>query len=75
VSRIITGKFHMSLGPVRLPDVIEDAGHRVTGYANSQDRVDALRAGFQMHVSKPVTPSELAAAVASLVVDRVRSAG
>ena len=39
----------------------------LTGYANPQDRVDALRAGFQMHVSKPVTPAELAAAVASLV--------
>jgi len=39
----------------------------LTGYANQQDRVDALRAGFQMHVSKPVTPAELAAAVASLV--------
>jgi PAS domain S-box-containing protein len=39
----------------------------LTGYANPQDRADALRAGFQMHVSKPVTPAELAAAVASLV--------
>ena len=39
----------------------------LTGYAAQQDRVDALRAGFQMHVSKPVTPAELAAAVASLV--------
>ena len=36
----------------------------LTGYASQQDRVDALRAGFQMHVSKPVTPAELAAAVA-----------
>jgi CheY-like chemotaxis protein len=39
----------------------------LTGYANPQDRVDALRAGFQMHVSKPVTPAELAAAVANLL--------
>jgi PAS domain S-box-containing protein len=39
----------------------------LTGYATQQDRVDALRAGFQMHVSKPVTPAQLAAAVASLV--------
>jgi len=39
----------------------------LTAYASEQDRVDALRAGFQMHVSKPVTPAELAAAVASLV--------
>jgi PAS domain S-box-containing protein len=39
----------------------------LTGYANQKDRADALRAGFQMHVSKPVTPAELAVAVASLL--------
>jgi CheY-like chemotaxis protein len=39
----------------------------LTGYANQKDRADALLAGFQMHLSKPVTPAELAAAVASLV--------
>ena len=39
----------------------------LTGYANQRDRADALRAGFQRHVSKPVTPAELAMAVASLV--------
>jgi len=39
----------------------------LTGYASQQDRMDALEAGFQMHVSKPVTPADLAAAVASLV--------
>jgi PAS domain S-box-containing protein len=42
----------------------------LTGYANERDRADALRVGFQMHVSKPVTPAELAAAVASLVAAR-----
>ena len=39
----------------------------LTGYANPQDWMKALRAGFQVHVGKPVTPAELAAAVASLV--------
>jgi PAS domain S-box-containing protein len=39
----------------------------LTGYASQRDRADALRAGFQMHVSKPVTPAELAAALASLL--------
>jgi len=35
-----------------------DAGHRLTGYASPQDRVGrAAGAGFQMHVSKPVTPA------------------
>jgi CheY-like chemotaxis protein len=39
----------------------------LTGFASQQDRMDALQGGFQMHVSKPVTSAELAAAVASLV--------
>jgi PAS domain S-box-containing protein len=39
----------------------------LTGHASQQDRVDALRAGFQIHVAKPVTPSDLATAVATLV--------
>jgi PAS domain S-box-containing protein len=39
----------------------------LTAYAGQQDRLDALRTGFQMHVPKPVTPAELAIAVASLV--------
>jgi CheY-like chemotaxis protein len=34
----------------------------LTGYASQQDRLDARRAAFQMHVSEPVTPAELAAA-------------
>jgi PAS domain S-box-containing protein len=45
----------------------------LTGYANQQDRVDALRAGFHMHVPKPLTPAELAAAVASLVAPLSRA--
>jgi PAS domain S-box-containing protein len=39
----------------------------LTGYANEHDQAKAHRAGFQMHVCKPVTPAELAAAVASLL--------
>ncbi|MGH7321164.1 MAG: hybrid sensor histidine kinase/response regulator, partial [Candidatus Rokuibacteriota bacterium] len=39
----------------------------LTALARSEDRTRALRAGFQVHVSKPVEPSELIAAVASLV--------
>ncbi len=38
----------------------------LTAYARSEDRVQALRAGFQMHVAKPVEPSELAVVVANL---------
>ena len=38
----------------------------LTAFARSQDRTRALRAGFQNHIAKPVEPSELIAAVASL---------
>ncbi|WP_447985214.1 response regulator [Nitrospira sp. Nam74] len=37
----------------------------LTAYARGEDRLRALSAGFQMHVSKPVEPVELAAVVAS----------
>ena len=39
----------------------------LTAYARVEDRMRALRAGFQHHVSKPVQPAELVAVVASLV--------
>ncbi|HEV7501873.1 MAG TPA: response regulator, partial [Vicinamibacteria bacterium] len=39
----------------------------LTAYATAHDRVQALRAGFQTHVTKPVQPAELAEVVASLV--------
>jgi PAS domain S-box-containing protein len=38
----------------------------LTAYARSQDRAQALSAGFQSHISKPVDPSELIATVAGL---------
>ena len=38
----------------------------LTAYARTEDRMQALRSGFQMHVAKPVQPEELAAVVASL---------
>jgi signal transduction histidine kinase/DNA-binding response OmpR family regulator len=38
----------------------------LTAYARSDDRVRALAAGYQTHVSKPVEPSELVAVIASL---------
>ncbi len=38
----------------------------LTAYARAEDRVQALRAGFQMHVAKPVEPGELLAIVANL---------
>jgi signal transduction histidine kinase/ActR/RegA family two-component response regulator len=42
----------------------------LTAYARSEDRVQALRGGFQMHAVKPVEPAELLAMVASLASSR-----
>jgi CheY-like chemotaxis protein len=38
----------------------------LTAFARSEDRTRALVAGYQMHVAKPVEPTELIASVASL---------
>ena len=38
----------------------------LTAFARSEDRTRALRAGYLVHVSKPVEPSELVATVASV---------
>jgi len=38
----------------------------LTAYARAQDRTQAILAGFQSHLSKPVDPTELIATVASL---------
>ena len=38
----------------------------LTAYARSEDRARALRTGFEMHLAKPIDPSELIAAVVSL---------
>ncbi|HEX8914200.1 MAG TPA: response regulator, partial [Humisphaera sp.] len=38
----------------------------LTAFARSEDRTRALRAGYQTHVAKPVEPTELVSAVASL---------
>ena len=39
----------------------------LTAFARSEDRTRALRAGFEMHLAKPVDPGELVASVATLV--------
>jgi PAS domain S-box-containing protein len=38
----------------------------LTAYARSEDRVKAVRAGFHVHLAKPVDPAELVATVAAL---------
>jgi len=39
----------------------------LTAYASAKDRAEALGAGFQEHIVKPVEPAELVAAIVSLV--------
>jgi CheY-like chemotaxis protein len=39
----------------------------LTAYARSDDRMKALRAGFQIHLAKPIDPAELVTTVAALV--------
>jgi len=38
----------------------------LTAYARSDDRVKALRSGFQIHMAKPIDPAELVTTVAAL---------
>jgi CheY-like chemotaxis protein len=57
-----------ALGPERGGKVPAIA---LTAFARTEDRTRALRAGFLVHLAKPVDPSELVATVAS-VTGRVR---
>ncbi len=50
----------------RNPLVRRTPAAALTAYARSEDRVKALRAGFQIHLAKPIDPAELIAAVAAL---------
>ncbi len=38
----------------------------LTAYARSEDRMKALRSGFQMHLAKPIDPAELVTTIAAL---------
>jgi CheY-like chemotaxis protein len=38
----------------------------LTAFARSEDRVRAMRSGFELHLSKPIEPAELMAAAVSL---------
>lgn len=41
----------------------------LTAYTRREDRLKALKAGFQRHLPKPVEPGELSAVIASLAVE------
>jgi CheY-like chemotaxis protein len=45
----------------------------LTAFARSEDRAQALKVGFQLHLGKPVDPDELLIAIASLTTDRPQS--
>jgi PAS domain S-box-containing protein len=51
----------------------EVAAVALTAYARLEDRTEAIRAGFQNHLSKPVEPAELLAVVHSLAHPRSQS--
>lgn len=40
----------------------------LTAHAAPQDRLDALRSGFELHVAKPVKPQDIVAAIATLAM-------
>jgi CheY-like chemotaxis protein len=45
----------------------------VTAFARSEDRIRALRAGFNMHLAKPLEPQELITVISALVRTRSSS--
>jgi len=48
------------------PKVREVPAAALTAYARSEDRMKVLRAGFQIHLAKPIDPAELVTTIASL---------
>ncbi len=59
----------------RIRSLSRDDGGRIpavalTAYARLEDRMRALRAGFNAHVAKPVDPNELLAVLSSLTIAR-----
>jgi CheY-like chemotaxis protein len=54
------------------PQKSEVAAVALTAYARLEDRTEAIRAGFQNHVPKPVEPAELLTVIQSLANPRSR---
>jgi len=57
---------------IRRVRTLGDEGARIpaialTAYARTEDRTQALRAGFDMHLTKPVEPSELLVVIGTLI--------
>jgi CheY-like chemotaxis protein len=49
------------------PEARELPAIALTGYASEEDRTRSLAAGFQIHLTKPIDPQALIAAVSQLV--------
>ena len=64
---------HTLIRRVRTLDAPQKSGVAavaLTAYARSEDRREAIRAGFQNHLAKPVEPAELLELVQSLAIPR-----
>ena len=48
------------------PRVREIPAAALTAYARVEDRMKALRAGFHIHLAKPIDPAELVTTIAAL---------
>ena len=48
------------------PVIRDVAAAALTAYSRSEDRAKALRSGYELHLSKPIDPGELVAAMAAL---------
>ena len=63
-----------SIRALRETDVAKIPAIALTAHAGAEDRVRALAAGFQMHVTKPVEPIELILSIANLTSRRLSTA-
>jgi CheY-like chemotaxis protein len=57
------------------PPLCDTPALALTAYARAQDRGQAIDAGFDAHVHKPIDPDELIRAIASVLAHRRRGSG
>ena len=48
------------------PKIRQIPAAALTAYARSEDRMKALKSGFQIHLAKPIDPAELVTTIAAL---------
>ena len=69
-SKSITGVLIRTVRALRAEEGSQVRALALTAYARSEDRIQALEAGFHTHIAKPVDPLELTALVAGLAPER-----